>query len=283
MHRVVHQRGERLAVRADRLHDVTARIVKPVSVVVVGDLPLRISRSDAQARGLQLRQRFVDRFRHARADRIEIFQIRRRAAFAIRKPIRIRRAVGVGGTDENVLRRNALHQRANSVPERGGESEEVRAHDRDLRRIIREHEGADVQLARLLLCRLGRPHPTGHREERIRRDNSNSNACAKLGKGRVRDAEDGKETEKQRMVHKFKRSERRTELERHWSLSIQNVGPNCQGANSSSPRPASSLFVFSPLATAMIFSKIRRPTCSTVSVPSRIVPALMSMSSSIHW
>src|SRR5207248_6657457 len=62
----------------------------------------------------------------------------------------------------------------------------------------------------------------------------------------------------------------------------QNVGPRIQGANSSSPMPASSLRVFSPLAVAMILSKMRMPTCSTVSVPSRIVPALMSMSSCIQ-
>src|SRR6185295_10985005 len=66
-------------------------------------------------------------------------------------------------------------------------------------------------------------------------------------------------------------------------LHRQNVGPSCQGANSSSPTPASSLLVFSPLATAMIFSNRRPPTSSTVSNPSRMVPELMSMSSSIHW
>ena len=63
----------------------------------------------------------------------------------------------------------------------------------------------------------------------------------------------------------------------------QKVGPSCHGANSSSPIPVSSLLVFSPPATAMIRARMRAPTCGMVSMPSRMVPALRSMSSSIHW
>src|SRR5579871_4240790 len=60
-----------------------------------------------------------------------------------------------------------------------------------------------------------------------------------------------------------------------------SVGPMAQGANSSSPTPWASLFVFSPPATATIFSKIWRPTSST-GTPSRITPALISISSTIR-
>src|SRR5262249_43822941 len=56
------------------------------------------------------------------------------------------------------------------------------------------------------------------------------------------------------------------------------VGPMAHGANSSSPTPLISLLVSLPLATARPSSKICRPTAST-GVPSRMTPALMSMSS----
>src|ERR1043165_1542092 len=74
-----------------------------------------------------------------------------------------------------------------------------------------------------------------------------------------------------------------------WSLAAQggpagtagdrySVGPVCQGANSSSPMPSSSLLVGLPDATARISSKIWRPTSSS-DTPPRIVPQSMSMSS----
>ncbi len=59
-----------------------------------------------------------------------------------------------------------------------------------------------------------------------------------------------------------------------------STGPMIHGANSSSPTPASSLLLRLPDATAIISSKICRPTTSS-GVPSRMTPALMSMSSSM--
>ena len=54
------------------------------------------------------------------------------------------------------------------------------------------------------------------------------------------------------------------------------------GANSSSPSPIDSLLVGLPLATSSSSSKICAPTSST-GVPSRMTPALMSMSSVMRW
>src|SRR5947207_5621290 len=59
------------------------------------------------------------------------------------------------------------------------------------------------------------------------------------------------------------------------------TGPMIQGANSSSPTPESSLLLCLPEATAMISSKICRPTVGS-GVPSRMTPQLMSMSS-LRW
>src|SRR4029079_18841871 len=56
-----------------------------------------------------------------------------------------------------------------------------------------------------------------------------------------------------------------------------SVTPMIQGLNSSSPTPASSLFVGFPDATARSSSKTSSPTCSTVA-PSRMRPASTSMS-----
>src|SRR5262249_50948225 len=49
----------------------------------------------------------------------------------------------------------------------------------------------------------------------------------------------------------------------HTGWPTHNVGPMLHGANSSSPTSPSSLFVFLPLATARISSKICWPTTST--------------------
>ncbi len=65
------------------------------------------------------------------------------------------------------------------------------------------------------------------------------------------------------------------------SAQAQRVGPIVQGANSSSPTPCRSLFVFLPPATSRINSNRRRPTAATGS-PSRTVPASRSMSSIIR-
>jgi hypothetical protein len=59
------------------------------------------------------------------------------------------------------------------------------------------------------------------------------------------------------------------------------VAPTTQGANSSSPKPSSSDLDFFPEAVSRISRKMRSPTCSTVSVPSTMVPQLTSMSSSM--
>ena len=64
-------------------------------------------------------------------------------------------------------------------------------------------------------------------------------------------------------------------------LSAYSTGPIAQGQNSSSPIPCASLLVCFPLATAIISSKISCPT-SWTDAPSRIRPALMSMSSIIQ-
>ena len=62
----------------------------------------------------------------------------------------------------------------------------------------------------------------------------------------------------------------------------QSTAPSCQGVNSSSPKPSSSLFVRCPDATASTRSKISWPTSSTLSVPSTMVPQLTSMSSDMR-
>src|SRR4051794_22088575 len=63
----------------------------------------------------------------------------------------------------------------------------------------------------------------------------------------------------------------------------QTVAPMGQGANSAEPASYCSLLVRSPEATCRMRSKIRCPASCTVSWPSRMVPQLMSMSSSMRW
>ncbi len=60
------------------------------------------------------------------------------------------------------------------------------------------------------------------------------------------------------------------------------VAPSGQGANSASPKSKRSLLVRSPEATRRMCSKMRAPHASTLSSPSRMVPQLMSMSSSMR-
>src|SRR6201996_4563085 len=60
------------------------------------------------------------------------------------------------------------------------------------------------------------------------------------------------------------------------------VAPSTQGANSAPPKSKLSLLVGWPEAVFSIRSKMRWPHCCTVSSPSRMVPQLTSMSSSIR-
>src|SRR5262249_26525443 len=59
------------------------------------------------------------------------------------------------------------------------------------------------------------------------------------------------------------------------------TAPSCQGANSSSPNPSSSLAVFRPEATSSTRLKICSPSSATVTSPSRMAPQSTSMSSDI--
>src|ERR1700720_131391 len=60
------------------------------------------------------------------------------------------------------------------------------------------------------------------------------------------------------------------------------VAPSTQGANSAPPKSKLSLLVGAPEAVFSIRSKMRWPHACTVSSPSRMVPQLTSMSSSIR-
>src|ERR1700710_429152 len=60
------------------------------------------------------------------------------------------------------------------------------------------------------------------------------------------------------------------------------VAPSTQGANSAPPKSKLSLLLGLPEAVFSIRSKMRWPHCCTVSSPSRMVPQLTSMSSSIR-
>src|ERR1700733_8281029 len=60
------------------------------------------------------------------------------------------------------------------------------------------------------------------------------------------------------------------------------VAPSTQGANSAPPKSKLSLLVGCPEAVLSIRSKMRWPHCCTVSSPSRMVPQLTSMSSSMR-
>src|SRR5260370_7929134 len=60
------------------------------------------------------------------------------------------------------------------------------------------------------------------------------------------------------------------------------VAPSTQGANSAPPKSKLSLLVGCPEAVFSIRSKMRWPHCCTVSSPSRMVPQLTSMSSSMR-
>src|SRR6266478_2708979 len=60
------------------------------------------------------------------------------------------------------------------------------------------------------------------------------------------------------------------------------VAPSTQGANSAPPKSKLSLLVGWPEAVLSMRSKMRWPHCCTVSSPSRMVPQLTSMSSSMR-
>src|SRR4051812_23581321 len=73
-------------------------------------------------------------------------------------------------------------------------------------------------------------------------------------------------------THKLSRSDQQPHI----------VAPSTHGANSAPPKSKLSLLVGCPEAVFSISSKMRWPHSCTVSSPSRMVPQLTSMSSSIR-
>ena len=99
MDRVVDQRGEWLAVAANRLHHAAARVVQLRRVIIVGDLPVGLAGGDLQRRRLQPGDRLVDRLGGLVADEVEIVEVGVGAAFAIGEAVAVGRAVRVRRAD----------------------------------------------------------------------------------------------------------------------------------------------------------------------------------------
>src|SRR5207244_12832901 len=129
MNGVIDERREWLAVRANRLDDVTARVVELFGVVVEGDFPFRLTGRYLQARWPQFSERLVNGVGDAIANEVNVFQIRGKLSFVIGKPVAIRRAVRVCRANQNVLRWDALHFGAGMVAEHGRKAEKIGAND----------------------------------------------------------------------------------------------------------------------------------------------------------
>ena len=183
MHRVVHQRGHHGAVGGDGLEHIDTGIIELGRVVIVGDARRRLTGRGFQPRRLEPGRRLPDRRGSFRHHVVQEFQIPAGSALAVRKAIRIRGAVGVGGANEDVVGRNSGNTLTNPVAEHSGKSEEVGADKHDAGGVLLQHQGPHRDLALLLANRIRRPDTAADRQQRIRRDHTNGNAGLERGLG----------------------------------------------------------------------------------------------------
>ena len=241
VNRVVDQRGERLAVAADCLHHVAARVVKLRSVIVIGNLPVGLAGGDPERRRLQPGDRLVDRLGGFVANEVEILKIRVGAAPAVGEAVAVGCTVRVRRADQNMRGRNGLDLPPHAVTQRGGEAEEVRADERHPRAAVLEHHRPHREVAVFFGDRIGRPNAAGHRQQRLRRDHPHRYPGAKL---RVRDRRvakrDGEQNNESDRFHKWKSSVRNVtpgRQECHQEYSLMPSHPPHPAGSGSQPLP----------------------------------------------
>jgi len=159
MNGVIDQRGEWFAVDANGLDDMTPRVVELFGVIVVGDFSFGFAGGDFEGGGLQLSDRFIDRFGHAIANEVEVFKISREPAFAVRETVTVRRAVSMSRANQNVFGHNRFDLCSRLVCQHRGKAKKVSAHNRHTHVIVLEHQRANRQVALLPVDRMRRPDP----------------------------------------------------------------------------------------------------------------------------
>ena len=99
-----------------------------------------------------------------------------RIRLCLRKPIAIRRAVGVRGADQDVLGANAGHLRcALGCPARM-EIREIGSDDGHPRLAVIQDQRTDRKISLLPSNRMRRTHAAGNRQQRIRRNIADSDS-----------------------------------------------------------------------------------------------------------
>jgi hypothetical protein len=174
MDRVIHQRGDGLAVGADRLNHAHPRVVEFGGVIVVGDLSLGGAGGDFQLGWFQTVERGVEGLGGFRADEIHVFEVagvpaaRRRNGerVAIGSAVRVRRA------DENIPRGNARHLRPHAVAQDRGKPEQVKSHHAHRDFPLAEDDRAGGQFPLLACDRIRFADAAADGQEGIGRDDA---------------------------------------------------------------------------------------------------------------
>ena len=98
----IEQIRDDFALGINGLDNTHPSIVQIRCVVVVSDLALRFARADFELCRSKVLDSFIDRFGRVLANRIDVLEIAGMATTSVWKCITIRRAVCVGGTDQDV-------------------------------------------------------------------------------------------------------------------------------------------------------------------------------------
>ena len=178
---VVDQCRNRLSIRVEQLQDVTARIVEPVSIIVVGDLAPGLAGCGFELGRLQPRVGFPDRLGHPGADHFQVFGVGTRATLPVREAVGVRCAVGMGCPDENVAPRDFLHRRPHPVAQNPRKPEEIGAHNGHLGPPLGHHEGPHREVPLFLCGRFRLANAPDQRQQGIGGHDLHRYCGAKLG------------------------------------------------------------------------------------------------------
>ncbi len=151
-----------------RLNHAAAWIVKLVGVVIKSNLASGFPRGDLQSRGSAPVPGLANGFGRQETNAIQILEIAARFSRFIGKTVAIRSAVGVAGSDQNVIAGDFRHQSAHPIPQHGRKSQEIDRHQREPFGAVLEYHHPGIEIAPFFRRGLSRTQASRDRQEWLR-------------------------------------------------------------------------------------------------------------------
>src|SRR5664279_2373708 len=135
---------------------------------MLGYRPCGLASGDFEPNRLEISDRLMERFGHAGADQLNILLASARSARQVAEAIAIRRAVGVGRTNQDVLPWDFFYHGTDLVAQRGGKPEKVCADNSHQGSVLVEHQRPHRQVALPSGRRMGGSNATADGQQWVR-------------------------------------------------------------------------------------------------------------------